>query len=211
MATTVTEVYICNRALSLINKKALTGTVIASATGEAKSLAQCQLLYDTLRDELLKLAPWDFALATSSLTEDTGAVPDSTWTKAFDLPTDMLHPWYVGDSRFTPLQPEWQIWDNHLVTNETSVTLTYVKQQTDPLTFTQLFVTALAYRLAMEMAIPLANSDELYNRLERNYNKNLRLAMKQNTRRKFERRDIYPRTPMQKRGHYTSFDTDDTA
>jgi hypothetical protein len=216
MASTTTEVSIASRGMILINKKPFfdnggSGLVsgLTSTKNDAKAVEDIKLIYYEIRDEVLEAAPWDFALATSTLTEDTGAVPDSTWTKAFDVPADMVHPWYIGDSRFTPLQGEWAMWNGHLVTNESSVTLTYVKRQTDPTTYTEHFITAFARRIGMELSLPLTNSDELYNRLEKNYNKSIRLAHKQNTRRKFERRDIYPRTPMQSRGHRTTFDTDD--
>ena len=51
------EVDICNEALSVMGSR----STIASLTENSAEAIQCNLRYETVRDQLLRLAPWAFA------------------------------------------------------------------------------------------------------------------------------------------------------
>lgn len=97
---------ICNRSLQTIGTRTdvTDGELAAGSTNEAK---QFNLIYANLRDDLLRLAPWDCAMKTANLTyitsqpgtpENTSAVqnlwqpgiPAPPWTYEYQYPVDCL-------------------------------------------------------------------------------------------------------------------------
>ena len=103
----MTEVVdICNRALQVIGTRTdvTTAELAANSTNEAK---QFNLTYENLRDDLLRMAPWDCGLKTANLTyitsqpgtpENTSAAtalwapgqPAPPWAYEYQYPVDCL-------------------------------------------------------------------------------------------------------------------------
>jgi hypothetical protein len=102
------ETDIANRALSAIG----TRTTIASLTEQSNEARQCALLIDPLRDEILRLAPWNCATNFNSLTlvcaapgtpENpspgqnvwTKGIPAPPWSYEYLYPSDCLRPLWI--------------------------------------------------------------------------------------------------------------------
>jgi len=102
---------ICNRALQTIGTRTdvTDGELVAASTNEAK---QFNLVYANLRDDLLRLAPWDCALKTANLTYITSVpgTPENTspatplwtpgqpappWAYEYQYPVDCLRACYI--------------------------------------------------------------------------------------------------------------------
>lgn len=89
MVTTPTD--ICNRALSEIGARA-TITIIDNSTPAG---LQCGIWYDTIRQQLLRMAPWGFARKTLALTlqgQLTDSPPTSPypWQFKYGYPADCI-------------------------------------------------------------------------------------------------------------------------
>jgi hypothetical protein len=107
--TSVTD--ICNRALQSIGTRTTVtdGELVAGSSNEA---IQFNLIYANMRDDLLRMAPWDCALKTANLTyissvpgtpENTSAAtplwtpgqPAPPWAYEYQYPVDCLRAVYV--------------------------------------------------------------------------------------------------------------------
>lgn len=112
-----TNTDICNRALQTIGTRTdvTDAELVAGSTNEAK---QFNLIYANLRDDLLRLAPWDCALKTANLTYITSqpGTPENTspattlwapgqpappWAYEYQYPVDCLRACYIIPSNQT--------------------------------------------------------------------------------------------------------------
>lgn len=107
--TSVTD--ICNRALQTIGTR--TNVTDAELTNETSNEAiQFNLIYENLRDDLLRMAPWDCALKTANLTyiSSVPGTPENTspattlwqpgqpappWAYEYQYPVDCLRAVYI--------------------------------------------------------------------------------------------------------------------
>ena len=93
MTTSIVD--ICNRALSRIGTRS---TIASLDEGSAEANA-CQLWYDELRQQLLRVAPWGFSRATIVLTQLGDLIPDNTapspWLYKYAYPSDCAKFRYV--------------------------------------------------------------------------------------------------------------------
>jgi hypothetical protein len=165
---TASVVEICNRALGAIGQGAIT-----SLDDQNTAARLCQRFYPQLRDEMLRGHPWNFAMARASLPALT-AVPTWGFTLAYQLPTDCLRVWRVGEVyRFA----KWKVEGRTIVTDlGAPLSIQYIRQVTDPAEFDPIFVSALAARLAMEITMPIANDRTLRETMMREYQTHLRAA-----------------------------------
>ena len=165
-----TKVQICNLALSRVRAGS-----IGDLTENSPQAVQCNILYDQARDHLLALHAWGFAKETRALAL-TGDTPNE-WTYEYTYPNDCIRLHYIlayvgGGNNLPPLEPggyPWRIdyepvpYEVGTGTNGSRVILTdyedayisYNKAVTDERLFDPLFVQALAWLLAIDLAIPL--------------------------------------------------------
>ena len=104
----VAEVDIANRALAAIG----TRSQIASLSEVSNEAIQCNLLMEPLRDELIRMAPWNFATNFNNLTlvcaapgtpenPTTGTttwqkgIPPPPWSYEYLYPSDCLRPLWI--------------------------------------------------------------------------------------------------------------------
>jgi hypothetical protein len=104
----VAVVDICNRALSAIG----TRSTIATLTEVSNEATQCNLLFGTVRDEILRMAPWNSAQNFNNLalicaapgTPENPTTGSSTWEKGippppwcyeYAYPSDCLRPLWI--------------------------------------------------------------------------------------------------------------------
>ncbi len=123
----MSEVQICNEALSLVGTRS-TITSLSESSAEAQ---QCNLRYATVRDRILRLAPWNFAkkVDTAAMLKAAPGTPENTeasgvwsnswppppWCYSYTYPADCLllravlpQP-YVLESATTPIYPYTQV------------------------------------------------------------------------------------------------------
>lgn len=143
---------IWNRALQLLGAQR-----VQSTSDTVKNALACRACYEPIRDKLLEMHVWRFALKQASLAADSPA-PD--WGKAgsFTLPTDfmMLAPDYEEDQ----YDKDWEIQDGKIFTDEGApLLLRYVSKVTVPSIMTPTFRELLATEMAAAMCEELTQSN----------------------------------------------------
>lgn len=148
--TAVSEVSICNSALSKIGSQSIT-----ALTDNNKRAKLCNEQYFKIRNELLRSHPWNFAIKRIVLDKDA-TIPEFQWNHKFCLPDDYLRSieLYESDQKFV-------IEGRFLLSNESVAKLVYISKVTDPTTFEDSFSELLALQLAYELSYPLVQSNSL--------------------------------------------------
>lgn len=158
------DIEICNIALSRVAHT----QPIVSFTEKSKAAELCSVFYATLRELVLADFPWPFAESTVALA-DVGS-PDPGWAYRYRYPADCLK---VRDI----IQPGWrrslasemQIpfkigYDGGgrvIHTDQPEAAVRFTFRVEDSTFFDPLFADALAWRLAMDLALPLSSKQEL--------------------------------------------------
>lgn len=151
----------------LIKLGADTITALTDDSAEARA-ANAQ--YEKLRDEVLRAHPWNFAVARARLARLAEAPPFGfAWQ--YQLPSDCLRVLLLNDGI-----PAYEVEGRRILTDEESAELVYLRQVTDPNEYDALFREALAYRVAADLAYPLANSTTLAGAMMQLYREALALA-----------------------------------
>jgi hypothetical protein len=180
------EAAICNRALSRIGQ---TNKLIDDLELDTGVVAEtCRGLYPVSRDAVLETLPWPFATRRFPLVQLSG-VTRNGWVGVFSLPADCLvpryiwHPVPVADElrptrmgflqTFAP-QVHFVIEDDAtlgrvLLTNQATPELVYTAQVTQPPRFTPLFVDALAWHLAADLALALSKRPSVAAAMQQKY------------------------------------------
>ncbi len=143
----MSEVAICNSALIKIGAGR-----INSLDDSAKGAVLCKEQYSKIRDELLESHPWNFAIKRVSLAQlVTG--PTYGYTYQYQLPTDCLRVLVLSEEA-----TEFKVEGRYLLTDDESITISYIAQITDTSIFPPMFKDLIARRLASEIAYAMTNS-----------------------------------------------------
>ena len=143
--TALSKVEICNLALARLGQN-----TIQSLSEASNAAYHCNTLYDPNRRSVLRRHPWGFAQKTQALSVDA-TTPDD-YSYRFLLPADFIRLMaLVG----TTTAPDYEKRGSYLLTNESEVTIRYVYDVEDTSEFDDEFVSAFAYLLASELAIPI--------------------------------------------------------
>lgn len=158
------RVDICNIALSRIGVSQFIANIETERSNEANV---CRLFFDPMRDFALRDYPWSFAKREIALAQLDGDAPVH-WAYKYALPSDCLMVRSVvtagalrvprHDQRTTfeianEAGPQGDI--RVLYTGQPNAVLIYTKRIEDPTLFDPIFVSAFAYLLASEIALPL--------------------------------------------------------
>ena len=151
MAAGDSDVSICNLALSFLGEDP-----IIARTDNTRRAILCNLHYDNVRRAVLRRHPWRCARTRAKLAAlavaplfDYGYAyqKPADYIRAFDMPADDMPRWEVeGDSILSDLEPPLQ--------------LVYVKDLQDVSRMDSLLVDAIALALAVNLAMPLTQSDD---------------------------------------------------
>jgi hypothetical protein len=156
---------ICNLALTLLGQKTIT-----SLTEATVSAQKCNLLYDLARDSTLRSHSWNFATRILELTE----ISDETvtgWDYLYLYPTNALYIKKVFSDETTTelaeaekfqevLSPDTDV--KAIATNATPAYCEYIEKVLDVSLYDSLFILALAYMLAAQLAQPLTGDTKLF-------------------------------------------------
>ena len=158
---------ICNRALARIGNQQFITHLDTEASQQADL---CRLFYEQSRDRLLEEFPWPFATRfdTLQLVEEADEQPwADQWDYAYKYPVECLRvrriltangprdpdpaPFEVGQADGVRL----------IFTNESEAKAEYTLRAKDTAMFDPLFVSALSWLIAFEIALPLSVKNDL--------------------------------------------------
>jgi hypothetical protein len=143
MAAGDTGVSICSDALLLIGAKAISS--FNDGTDES--------LYPDIRDSTLVMYPWSFGMKKVQLAQLI-TTPTTVWRYEYQLPGDKLanpRAVYNSANSGSPVQKDWEIQGDKLLTNLTSVYIDYqfsVPEYAMPQYFVQLLKYMVAWHIA---------------------------------------------------------------
>ena len=145
--TTVSEVSICNWALSKLGAETIT-----SLTQDSENARLCNTLYNIIRDNVLTGHIWNFAQKRAILAQlaEAPTYTDDLMTVKYTKPADCLKINFVNfPSAIVKIE------EDGILSDTEGLKIKYTYRVTDPMKFFPKFVEALAARLAAEMAFPI--------------------------------------------------------
>jgi len=148
MAAGDTGVSICSDALLLIGAKA-----ISSFNDGTDESSVCDRLYPDIRDSTLVMYPWSFSMKKVQLAQLI-TTPTTVWRYEYQLPGDKLanpRAVYNSPNPGSPVQKDWEIQGDKLLTNLTSVYIDY-QYSVPEYAMPQYFVQLLKYMVAWHIA-----------------------------------------------------------
>lgn len=158
------ETDICNLALVRIGSLPIT-----SMDDGSKRSTALNSIFEMVRDMVLRDHPWNFAVQRATLAQLTEA-PAFGYTYAYQLPVDCLRVLgMVGDEDNLDPSLTYKLEGGHLLTDEDSAQIKYIRRVTEVGLYDAGFVSALASRLAAEVAYNLTASAALKEQMMKEY------------------------------------------
>lgn len=154
----VTEIIICNMAISRLGKYGTVSNIRTNPTTEPEKA--CALFFDQSRKEAIKLLMPNFALArrVCAVLDET---PPFGWTYSYEYPSDCLK--VLGIGEVEEKKNDYAIEGNRIYTNEDyedGLELRYIKDISDTSKFSPEFVTYLTWHLAYNICMTVTKSME---------------------------------------------------
>jgi len=150
--------------------RSLGAKTLSSLTDDVKQRRALDDVYDYIRDEVLKIHPWNFAIKRSDLTEITATDPEYEWDTWYTLPSDCLRVLDIEDGA------DFVVEGGVLLTNESTAEIKYIAQITDESEFSVEFAIALAARLAAEISYDVTGNANMYELKMKEYMTKLKYA-----------------------------------
>jgi hypothetical protein len=129
---------------------------IISLTENSEAARAANLVYEQVRDAVLRDHLWNFAMTRVSLAANATA-PAFGYVYSYALPIDCLRVLQLEEKSMI-----YKIEGRNLLTDESPARIIYVKRVEDPNQFDVMFTEALSARIAAELAITLVESNSLY-------------------------------------------------
>ena len=129
---------------------------ISSFNDGTDESSTCDRLYSDIRDSLLVQYPWSFTMKKVKLARLV-TIPGSVWRYEYQLPGDKLASPRAVYNRATPgspVQKDWEIQGDKLLTNLDEVFIDY-QFQTPEFAMPQYFVQLLKYHMSWHLAMPI--------------------------------------------------------
>lgn len=173
------DIEICNLALSRV---AVTKAIV-SFTERSKEAEQCRVFYAPLRDLVLQAFPWPFAESTVALA-DLGS-PAPGWAYRYRYPANCLKVRNIVQPGWRraltidqkiPFQIGYDAGGRVIHTDQPEAVCRFTFKVEDSTFFDPQFVDMLAWRLAMDLALPLSSKTDLVQFATQQYQMALTLA-----------------------------------
>jgi hypothetical protein len=145
------NVQICNLALHRLGAQPIT-TIVAPFNNELER--KLGSMFPLLRDLEQGAYPWAFCRQRVQLAQST-STPVFGWSYAYQLPTD-----FVGNPK-TSDNSNFKIEGDLLLSDQSSLYLSYTAVITDPTKFSAEFIELLVARIALELSYNLTDSASL--------------------------------------------------
>ena len=165
----ISETSICNSALLKVGAEE-----ISSLDDDTRASNTCAALFENIRDEVMIACPWRFSLVQVQLCNPSANAPKFQYNTAYDIPSNLLRVWQVDTNPWTEMGG--QIYCD----KQDGINVLAIFQNVDPSSWTSQFAEALAWRLAMEIALSLVQSVPLKQEMEKGYDKAIALARSTN-------------------------------
>lgn len=158
--TMISHITISNMALDKLGQK----PIISFTEKNNKNARLCKREYPGTRDSLLRQYPWNFAINRTTLA--TESTPE-TWGYLYShpLPFDCLRVLNVRDLS----RGEYAIEGRAILSNTAGLDIRYVQRVENPNLFDDLFVEALAFKLAINIEGDITKNLKLHDQLLREY------------------------------------------
>ncbi|MBJ2290749.1 hypothetical protein JFT44_12465 [Pseudomonas sp. MF5691] len=173
------DVEICNMALSRVAHT----QPIVSFTEKSKAAELCRVFYAPLRELVLQEFPWPFAESIVALASLGSPAPG--WAFRYRYPADCLKIRNIVQPGFRralssdmeiPYQIGYDAGGRVIHTDQPEAVCRFTFKVDDSTFFDPQFVEALAWRLAMDLALPLASKPDLQQFAAQQYQMALTLA-----------------------------------
>lgn len=157
---------ICNLALV----RAGVSKVLASMEDASVEAGVCRVTYPTALEAVLSSAPWPFAMKRAALSP-LASGGRGGFTFAYNLPPDCLVVLEVfagrrlREDQKVPFDVEVEADTRVLLTDQEDAEVKYTARVENPLLFHPLFVQALSWHMAQDLAISLAKDDDASTRM----------------------------------------------
>jgi hypothetical protein len=143
-------VQICNLALSKIGSPP-----ISALTEDSREAQACSMIYEPLRDEVLQIRPWASCTKRVALAM-LSDVPAFEFSAAWQLPADFLDMVRLGDTDNETINH--RIEGRTLLTSTTTANIIYIFRNDDSGTYEPVLVDLIASRMAVDLAMTVAQS-----------------------------------------------------
>ena len=163
-------VAICNAGLRKVG-----ASTITSLNQGVKNANFCNDRYADLRDALLEMHPWNFAIKRKKLAK-TSTVPAIKFDNTYAVPADFVRAVQVHDSDEGEGIVDHKVEGNTIVCSADQVWLIYISLITDPNSMSPLFRECISASLAVEAATALVESRTLREQMLLEFEKALRRA-----------------------------------
>lgn len=169
------EVEIVNSALIKIGEE-----TINALTENKRSARLANRLYATKRDALQRMYRWNFTIARATLAPES-TTPDFGFENKFMLPADNIAFLGIYDadelqSNYTSAVARYKIEGNFILADGDTLEIFYRQRVTDTTKFDALFVEALAWFLAADLAYALSTGPERARDASRQFQEAIRQA-----------------------------------
>mgnify|MGYP003631327884 CR=1 FL=1 len=159
---TTSVVQIVNNALVKVGANA-----ILSLTEDSEAARAANLIYEQIRDAVLRDHVWNFAKKRIELAQDSDT-PAFEFAFQYTLPSECLRVLRMED-----LDMIYKIENGKLLTDENPAKILFIYRVEDVNLFDSMFVEALSARLSAELAVTLAESNTLYQNMMEMYQRKI--------------------------------------
>lgn len=159
---------VCNKGLDKLGHGSIT-----SLEDGTKAASLCLRNWPTIRDQVLRDHPWNFAVKRAVLAPSVTG-PAWGFTKSFPLPSNCLRLLEVRDLS----TGDYEVEGKAILADESALYIRYIDQITDPNAFDALFIDAAACRLAFELCEALTQSNTKKDAAWQEYQDSLTRAMR---------------------------------
>ena len=149
-----------NQALAKLGAKSISNI----DTDDSNNAIKCRAIYESVRDELLRAYDWNCAIERAELSR-LETTPEFGYSHEYTLPPA---PYCLrvlnmkGDYEF-------KVEGRKLLTNQDECKIRYIKRITNPAQLDSLFIKVMVSGLASQLAIPIANSNTLKDRMDKEF------------------------------------------
>lgn len=158
------KVDLANEALLLLGANTIT-----SFTDNDSNAVLVNRFYTSERDALLRSHRWNCAITTANLASLVGT-PIIDWQYKFTLPTDPYCLRLLDVRTVTgDIKLDFAIQGRELLTEESTVDITYIQRLEDTTLYDSLLYQALVFRMAWKLAFPITRSSTVLQQMAQLY------------------------------------------
>jgi len=156
------KVQICNLAIARIG-----GSSINSLNEAQKESIECKRFYDVSRKAVLRTHKWGFSIKQITLALTTETYLDYTYAYAYPIDALLIHKIYNPTSKDKKLEyvirASSSLSSKVILTDEEDAQILYTANVENTNSFDSLFLEALSWKLAADLAQPVRGDENLQN------------------------------------------------